>query len=266
MTAFLSGPQLYTYVNYVYDDKTVFDNTILTYGTDYILAVTHGYLFFKIVTVPVKRVSLLQISSACLVASFAISTFAGAICHQFLWRDLNTWYFRMWWRVCVGVVGAAGGAIGLCGSELAKLPLAEGKGSMRFPVPAVPTFFWTVWAAFFFGVICIGLYSMRNPACDIFLTGVTQAPPTFYIVYVLAARPSWDNIVEQDKVHLLVAGLLVNCLLLPGYDILNALKLPDGVCNVFLHTVLFCAWSAQGIALRAFIEGREKVLANSKDQ
>lgn len=264
LTAFLTGPQLYTWVGYKYDEKTIFDNTILTYGTDYILAVTHGFLTYRLCTVKVKKVSALQVASTALVASFAISTLAGAISHQFLWHDLNTWYFRLVWRICVGSVGAAGGALGMCGSELARLPLKEGETKTRLPVPIPPTYFWVVWGFFFYMVIYVGLYSMRNPACDIFLTGVTQTPPTFYVVYVLLSRSSWDHLVKQEQVYLLAVGLLANALLLPGYDLLNYLKLRDGVCNVFLHTMLFCAWSAQGISLRSFVVGREALLENKQ--
>ena len=257
MTAFLTGPQLYTYVNYVYDDKTVFDDTILTYGTDYILVASNSYLCWRILRVPIKRFHVLQWASAALVASFAVASLAGAICHHFLYASLNTWYFRLLWRICVGSVGAAGGFLGLCGNELARIPL-DSTTAPRFPLPRIPTFFWILWSVFFFGVIYVGLYSMRNPACDIFLTGVTQAPPTFYICVVLLARRSWSSIVAEKYVRLLAIGLLANCILLPGYDLLNYLNLPDGVRNLFLHTVLFCAWTAQGLSLREFIEGAEK--------
>ena len=259
MTAFLTGPKLYTPTNYVYDSATVFDNTVLTWGTDYLLALTHGSLCVRILLHPSQ--SALKVASAALVGSFALSTLSGAICHQFLWTALNTWYFRLMWRICVGAVAAAGGILGICATELATIPIPPNE-TLRFPVILVPRYFWVVWSIFFFGVVWSGLYSMKNPACDIFLTGVTQSPPTFYMAYVLLARRSWENVVKTDQILLLLVGLLSNAALLPGYDLLNYLQLRDGICNVFLHTVLFCAWSSQAISLNSFVTGMESRVKN----
>ena len=263
LTAFFTGSKLYTPANYVYDHTTVFDDTILTWGTDYILAITHTLLCLRILSCKTSSAnSTLKSVATLLVASFALSTFCGAICHQFLYNKIDRWYFRLLWRICVGSVGAAGGAIGLCAGELAKIPLGKGE-IVHFPVPVLPSYFWKVWGAFFFGVIWIGAYSMKNPACDIFLTGVTQAPPTLYLAFVLVNRSSWKSIVPMETIIILLVGLLSNCLLLPGYDFMNYLKLRDGFCNVFLHTVLFCSWSAQAVTLRTFVS---KLEGNSTKQ
>lgn len=260
-TAFLTGSKLYTPANYVYDQTTVFDDSFLTWGSDYFLAITHGSLCVMILRVKeTPEISTMRLAAAFLVGSFAISTFAGAISHQFLPGKLHTWYYRLVWRICVGSVGAAGGALGLCASELAKFPLSKGAKTQFMPkIPVLPSFFWVIWGVFFFFVVWSGAYSMMNPACDIFLTGVTQAPPTIYCAFVLINRSSWSEYAKGNRAaKLLMIGLLSNCLLLPGYDLMNALRIRDAYCNIMLHSVLFCSWTSQAIALRSFIMGRAR--------
>lgn len=262
MTAFLSGRGLYTQANYVYDKSSIFDDTVLTWGSDYGLAICHGYLSYRLFKLPVSAdKEKLRLYSGMLVASFAMSTFAGAIAHQFLPYRINTFIFRMVWRVCVGAVGAAGGLLGLCAGEIAKLPTAAPeKHRPRFieRMPVFPTFFWALWSFFFFFVIWSGAYSMKNPACDIFLTGVTQAPPTLYFVAVLLNRVDWTSTIGWNFPALLMCvGLMSNCILLPAYDVLNYINIRDGVRNIFLHSVLFLAWTSQGIALELFTRGAQ---------
>jgi len=266
LTAFFMGDKLYVPTNYHYDNATVFDDTILTWGTDYLLALVMGSIALRISSVKeTGKGSFLKNAATLLLGSFSLSTLAGAICHQFLYLELNTWYFRLLWRICVGSVGAAGGLLGMCASEIAKLPMDEKERTARFLIPVVPRHCWMMWSVFFFVVVWFGFYSMKNPACDIFLTGVTQSVPTFYLVAVLFSRKSWENVVSNGVVLMLLLGCLSNVILLPGYDVLNYLQVPDNVCNLFLHTFLFVSWSSQGLAFHQFVSNRA-ILTDAKKE
>lgn len=248
-TALFSGPKLYTPANFKYNAAdTVFDDTVLTYGTDYALAVIMSVLCWNILSVPRTEINAtLRSAAAFLVGGFALSTFTGGICHHLIPYSINTWYWRLMWRICVGSVAASGGALGLCGSEM--MPHENLKA---------PAYFWYTYGGFFLGVTWLGYFSMRNPACDLFLTGVSQAGPTIYLACaVLLRKPR--NARDIQVVQFLYAGLLSNIILLPGYDLINYLQWRDGVCNAFLHTFLCVSWSCQGVALRHFIiEGKQE--------
>jgi len=258
-TAFLSTEKLYSSAWFKYDPPTTFDDSILTWGTDYIIAAVTGTIAILIGNVAAKKhTSRLVFMGSGLLASYSLSTFAGAICHNFLVGKLNTAVFRFFWRICVGAV-AVGGAFMLgVGSSLAQVP--DSKKNIRFPVPAMPNFVLVCWGLFFFTAQWVGAFSMKQPACDIFMMGVTQTLPTVYICAAVISRKSWKNWkVRGHATPLLVCGCLTNILLLPYYDVVNFMKIPVGITNLILHTVLLISWSCQGIGILEFAQGISKV-------
>lgn len=263
-TSFLCGKvcrELYVPANFKYDYLTRFDDSFLTWGTDFVLAGIMGYLGYLIHRADSgtlnRNVGRL---GAFLMALYSASTFSGAVCHLFLpgLEKMNTWYFRALWRVCVGTVAFAGGNIGAVATELALLSNTEKDGQF-FTAPVIPHFVWFSWSVFFFGVVFWGLFSMKIPACDIFLTGVTQVIPTVYLVVVLYSRRSWKKFkIGSLARQIFLFGALANIPLLPGYDLFNFLDLPLGIINLILHTNLAFAWSAQGYSILKFKRGVQK--------
>ncbi|KAH9254901.1 hypothetical protein BASA81_007151 [Batrachochytrium salamandrivorans] len=159
----------------------------------------------------------------------------GGICHHLLPQQIHTWYWRLCWRMCVGAVAASGGALGVCGSEL-----------MQPRVLKAPTYVWVAYGAFYLGVTWLGFFSMKNPACDLFLTGVSQSIPTLYVAVALVTR-EYSSPKHRSMAKFLLAGLLCNIALLPGYDVLNYLGARDGINNISsTHSCI--SWSCQGVA------------------
>jgi len=253
-TAFFSGPQLYSPAWFKYDAQTKFDDTVFTWGTDYALAMLMGYIAWRINGVKETRMSSrIKETSGALLASYSLSTFAGAVAHQFLSGKLNTSLFRFVWKICVGSVAAAGGLMGASAASLLDLPLDD---KQRYPMPHFPGYFWSIWSIFFFALNGLGFFSMKVPACDIFLLGVTQAPPTFYLCLVAASRRSWKNVgVENDTIAFLFAGALANIILLPFYDFAQATKLPLWLINTLMHSLLGVSWGLQGLVFLRFAQG-----------
>jgi len=100
---------------------------------------------------------------------------------------------------------------------------------------------------------------MKQPASDIFLTGVTQVIPTVYLVLVLYSRKNWKDFnVANGTRQIFLFGALANVPLLPGYDLFNFLNLPLGIINLILHTNLGLAWSSQGYSIYKFKQGVAK--------
>lgn len=261
LTAFLSGSKLYSPANYQYSESTRFDNTILTYGTDYILAALMGSLGVAIANVKSTHNLNLKYLASALLISYSLSTFTGALCHHFLSTParMNALLFRTLWRLCVGLVGIGGGIIGAIGTELLDIFNREKGIKSLFPVPRIPHGFWFCWSAYFFFIICIGSYSMRQPACDIFLTGVTQAIPTVYLVSVLVSKKSLKKLgISNSMRNLLLFGALGNIPLLPLYDLFNFLKFSLGLSNTLLHSTLGVAWGSQGLALLRILNKLKK--------
>lgn len=191
----LAAQQTFIPAYYQYDaENTYFDNTFLTYGTDFIIGFFMSYASYKCYS---TRVPLGYKASA-LFGCYAISVFCGGYAHYtFLdLESLNTMVFRLWWIACVGTVTAAGGFMGMCGSDvskffLQKLKLQEEKQNgqctvnvnivqKRFPFSWIivsDSLWW--YYGIFMTVICImGEISYKRPACDIFAAGTTQFIPT----------------------------------------------------------------------------------------
>ena len=224
---------------WVYDPETShFDNTIWTYGTDYVLMVVMSTLIAVIGSTAGD--ALLKRRARGLLLCYAVSVAAGGLAHQFFLtlESRNTLVFRILWTLCVGTVTAAGGFMGACGSQLGRL-------TGGFYVPE-----W-VWFGFgtFTTVVCMaGYMSFQRPACDIFIAGITQIVPTMYIclLAILSGHKPLYRI-------MCVMGFSLNAPLLPMYAILIYhfdWSLPR--INTLLHAWLCMSWTAQGLALRHF--------------
>lgn len=284
-----AGAKTFISAAYVYDeDETKFDNSFLTYGTDYGIGIIMMYAVYKCLTaaspndVSTSFSKPLRIKSALLFFSYALSVFAGGYAHYTFHgvEALNTLEFRIWWTICVGSVTFAGGIMGSCGSEIIKhfSMLQQDKRYIRFHVPYVHDILWMIYGGFLTYVCVMGEISYKRPACDIFVAGTSQFLPTVYIVLsVLSIRwedashliegkltvdtqepsPSkYDQAVRYVRKivrNVCYIGFFLNAPLLPSYPCyVQYTSLSLGVVNAILHLNLTFAWSMQAWSLRKF--------------
>ena len=272
----------------VYDEEnTQFDNTPWTYNTDYLLTIVMSILAIKCILArgdddqKNQRSLRLRLYSASLLICYAISTLAGAWAHQHFTtvESLNTTRFRILWFICVGNVTFASCYMGLIGREVIR----------NFGVPGIvpvgPWWFWPVYGCYMAAACGLGYISFKRPACDIFLAGCTQYPPTFFLIGALIFR-KWpqksdkrvvvgkESAIEMvNKVHRIMyyVGFISNAPLLPVYPILvQYTDMTLGGINAFLHSWLLVAWSMQGISLihlcKAVSTGEKRIEASSEKQ
>lgn len=262
---------------YQYDaEHTKFDNSLWTYGTDYVLTAVMSYLAIRCVRevapddCPEKdrknAASLkLRLYSASLLVCYGISTLAGGWAHQHFTtlESLNTNEFRLLWIVCVGNVSFGSCYMGLIGREVQKVFGVE-RG-----VPLGTWWFWPVYGSYMAAACAIGYISFKRPACDTFIAGITQVSPTVYCILALGLR-NWSSSSSRaaaagnnapkmespiDLVRLpyrlmFYVGFLGNAPLLPMYPMLvqmTSMSIPQ--INTLLHTWLMVMWGMQGISL-----------------
>lgn len=223
-----------------------FDTTFWTYGTDYFLAVCMAALIYSISTSKSGVMSTtIAWRSRGLLACYMMSVLAGGIAHQFYTtvEMRNTLSFRVLWTICVGTVTAASAFMGPIASELV-LHCQEGK------LPFVPEWFWWGYGACATVFCAWGGLSFQRPACDIFIAGITQFPPTFYLMAILMMGLPTSSISLWTR-RIGVVGFILNAPLLPMYPLL--VQYTDwslaGI-NTLLHMWLLAAWGLQGITLR----------------
>jgi hypothetical protein len=238
---------------YHYDPSTShFDNTAWTYGTDYLLAVVMSVLAYSLITASKSsETRALRVRSAGLLLCYAVSVTAGGWAHQHYTtiEDQNTLNFRVLWTICVGTVTAAGGFMGLCATEVFS----------KFASQALPHIPQALWVGFGVGttLVCIlGGISFQRPACDIFVAGTTQAPPTFFLMGVVACTMGRTPPCPIQFVYKLVClvGFISNAPLLPAYSLLiQHTDLSLAAVNTLLHSVLLVSWSMQALSLRHFV-------------
>ena len=122
----IAAKKTYIRALYQYDDEdTWFDNTVLTWGTDYAIAVLMTFSALKCYFATSSQRGMrnerasrsLRNRSCALFLLYAVSVMTGGIAHQtFTTIDsLNTTTFRILWTICVGAVTAAGGSMGMIG-------------------------------------------------------------------------------------------------------------------------------------------------------
>lgn len=291
------APLYYQQTSYVYDaEHTKFDNTPLTYVTDYLVALWMLWgcidmyrISQQIALVPHQTKgrnwdhlkSTAQITSM-LLGSYAISVIFGGVSHQFFvsLEMLNTLAFRIMWSVTVGMVTAASGFIGAIGSYFALYfkPQVE--------LPIMPNWFWAYFG-FYLTLVCwAGGMSFYRPAVDIFIAGTAQFTPTMYTVLVILTRkyetestlftksmqngnpdstknpllPASGAIktapVKQWIRIFFVVAFFLNAPLLPVYPEMLWNGLELGVVNAILHSNLALAWGLQYLSIKWICESQ----------
>ena len=249
-----AAAKTYQFAFYHYDPAlSLFDNTFLTYGTDYFLAIAMTFWAYYCVTASTSiKTRPLRLRAAGLLLCYAFSVLAGGWAHQFYTtvESRNSLKFRILWTICVGTVTAAGGFMGMCASEVSS------KFANRRIVPEI------LWVGFGVGttLICIaGGVSFQRPACDIFIAGQTQIPPTafFMVLFVYTMMRSSDGKpCPIGLVYKLVGlvGFILNAPLLPTYAcMVQYTSWSLGEVNALLHSNLLVAWSMQALTLRQFV-------------
>jgi len=133
---------------YMYDVvHTKFDNTVWTYGTDYILTFVMCYLAWRCWNVgggaagrkngTTSSSFQLRLYSSSLLLCYGLSTLAGGLAHQYFTslQLLNTTNFQWLWTICVGNVAFASGYMGLIGREVQRIfGVKNGKGVEVVPL------------------------------------------------------------------------------------------------------------------------------------
>lgn len=259
---FVSVPEAstktYEFAFWEYDPSlSHFDNSAWTYVTDYMLAAIMAILSLAILKLSTSQnTDRLCNRASSLLILYMVSVTAGGICHQtyLTVESRNTLSFRLLWTLCVGTVSLANISMGLCGSEIVRKFRAESLCSENFnKLPLIPELFWWVYGLGVAAFTAWGGMSFQRPACDIFIAGATQTPPTFYIMAVLFFL---DYKKTKVSVRMLgMVGFIFNAPLLPLYPILiQYTDLSLGSVNTLLHTWLTIAWTLQGYSLRHVIQ------------
>ena len=227
-----------------------FDNSAWTYGTDYALTIVMALLAYSCLSASTSvETRALRLRSAGLLICYAVSVTAGGWAHQHYTtlEARNSLSFRVLWTICVGTVTAAGGFMGSCASEV----------SARFAVlpSRVPE---ALWFGFGLGttLVCVlGGLSFQRPACDIFVAGTTQSPPTFFLMAVVGCTMTRKNCPINFIMKLVcLVGFIANAPLLPMYSLL--IQYTDwslAAVNTLLHCWLLVSWTKQALSLRHFI-------------
>ena len=238
----------YLPAGYSYDPAlSHFDNTIWTYGTDYMIAVAMMVQIYKFPPLTAQN-AILQRRAKALLASYALSVTVGGVCHQWYTHveDRQAWHFRVLWTLCVGSVTAGVSALGAIGTELVRVD--EGLGLAC--VPALPGWFWASVGTACTAACAAGWFSFQRPACDIFVAGVAQSVPTFYLMALLArGLPTFA--LDRPTRYIGLTAFIMMSATLPTYPL--AVQYTDwslGTINAALHVWLTVAWSAQGWTLR----------------
>lgn len=255
------APILYQQASYHYDERSLFDNTILTYGTDYFLAFLMTVWAWKIGSHPKKNNKAVNNStittldflrnhsfrSKGLLYSYALSVFTGALAHHFFTTvdHRNTLAFRFLWTLCVGSVAAAAGFMGSIATVWAEYDQHQNCPS----APIVPASFWAAFCAVGTLAVALGTWSYQRPAADIFVAGITQTPSSFYCMLLLwnglPTLRGWSALARAAS----ALTFVLNAPLLPLYPYLVSTTLSLGQINVILHSCLLLAWSSQGLVL-----------------
>ncbi len=254
------SPIIYQRASYQYQPDSLFDNTPLTYITDYILA---GVMGAWVLSMGVSsnqmtkseadvqfRQKLLQqhiFRSRGLLLTYLISVTAGGLAHHYFTsvESRNTLLFRLLWTICVGTVTAASGWMGSIGTVWAKMDQQNRCAS----IPVIPEVFWVAFATVTTLIVALGGWSYQRPACDTFVAGITQFPSTFYVMALIWKGLPLLPLSTNYRCRGAFAWIL-NAPLLPLYPILISTGLQVGQINAILHACLCIAWSSQGSVLR----------------
>jgi hypothetical protein len=275
--------QYYVEARYEYKEgETHFDNSPLTYVTDYLLFIAMASAAYDMYKLSTLKTSCYHLKNICratcgLLTCYATSVLCGGLSHQFFTSValLNTWAFRFLWIMCVGTVTAASGFIGAVGSYIAlhfrqqqqrkrdKDIGLKRQGSAIMDILIAPTYFWVLFALYLTLACVCGEMSFHRPACDIFVAGTGQFPPTFYLLLMLLTSPSKGAVISKGLRAMFLIAFLLNSWLLPAYPELLETGLPEGYVNFLLHTNLFVAWGLQYVAIKELCVTQMSLSASS---
>lgn len=256
--------------------NTYFDNTIWTWGTDYLLSILMIYGALKCLyatksdtgeTNPVATRPI-RLHAFALLLGYCMSCFCGAVAHQtyLTLESLNTASFRALWTLCVGNVTFATTFMGMIGADICrKLNQPANKDQILFRVPIIPSWAWVLYGGYMTYSCWCGDLSCKRPACDIFIAGITQLIPTIYCEIVMLSRrwsdacllearsTSPDCVADAIRVKyrlMFYAGFLLNAPLLFMYPLaVQYTPLSLGTINALLHSNLCLAWGMQAVSL-----------------
>ena len=270
-----ASTSVYQHAAYAYDpQRSHFDNSFLTYGTDYGLAVAMLLSAWSIacssrsssstIRQQPQNSSLLLFqthvtTSRGMLLTYMLSVTAGGMAHQTFTtlEQRNTMLFRILWTICVGSVTAASGFMGSVGTcwaahDATMTTTTTSSRSCRNKIPVVPASFWIAYAVAVTAVVVVGGWSYQRPAADIFVAGITQFPSTFYVMALLVEGLPTLPLSKPWRWCGLVVFIL-NAPLLPLYPLLvyYCTDWSLGQVNAVLHTNLLLAWTGQGLVLRA---------------
>ena len=252
-----AATKTYLPASYVYDEEiSRFDNTFLTYGTDYMIAFAMAIQIYLFPKAKNEKDATLSFRSKALLGSYAASVFFGGFSHQFYMtcEMRQTWHFRLLWTLCVGFVTAASGIMGAIATELVRKDETLGLAFM----PAIPAWFWAGFGMTATMATVLGDFSFQRPACDIFVAGVTQSPGTFYLMAMLAFGLPTFRLNRWTRYQGLV-GFIMMSLTLPSFPLaVQYTNLTLGQVNGLLHCWLTIAWTTQGVTLRRICEALQQ--------
>lgn len=105
---------------------------------------------------------------------------------------------------------------------------------------------WMMWNYLLLLVIVFGGFSCARPACDIFLVGVTQSVPVFYLQFCLYKTCYLTKSISPIFFWCLFVGAIFNAPLIVLYPYLLDMY-GASITNVILHSNLLVSWGSQGV-------------------
>mmetsp|Transcript_14535 Transcript_14535/g.40400 ORF Transcript_14535/g.40400 Transcript_14535/m.40400 type:complete len:366 (+) Transcript_14535:200-1297(+) len=274
--------KIYLKAFYDYDPKiSLFDNTIWTYGSDYVLAVmtagTGCWILWTSNRADTVIANKLAWVSAAMLFLYAISVTTGGIAHHtFLTvESRNSLSFRVLWTICVGTVYMAPMAMGMIANECLRIFQSRSNcPPLLKQMPCLMDSYWLCYGAVGTMTCICGYMSYQRPACDIFIAAITQTPCTFYFMGILYLLE--DPVITNGVKIPGLIGFIINAFLLPLYPALVVtFGWSLGGTNALLHTNLFIAWFLQGLTLQRIVkalveetgkEARQNTISPSKQK
>jgi hypothetical protein len=245
------GAATYVSARFSYADGSLFDNSPLTYGTDYAVAAWMAWLAYRVRASGGPRSAGPRRRVGRLLCAYALQLFLGGVAHQRhdgTAASLSGAGFRALWTAVVGLVVSASAdvvavanAVAAAAPPAAGAPLAALAARVRVGDRTARSF-----ANALAALAALGAFSFSRPAADVFAAGVTQTPATAYLFLALAARPSGASAVA-------FVGFALPVPLVFAYPyVLGTARL--GAINAALHLWLLAAWTCQGLGIAALCD------------
>ena len=104
---------------------------------------------------------------------------------------------------------------------------------------------WLLWNTTLLIIILFGGFSCVRPACDIFIAGVTQSIPVFYLQYCFYKTFYCLKTTTRFNFWVLIIGAILNAPLIVLYPHLLEWY-GAAITNCLLHLNLLTSWGLQG--------------------